>query len=55
LAEGFSAELNMVMTTNREAHAELVSALEKLDVVEREKGKAALRERQVGCVLLLRV
>ena len=48
LAEGYSSELNLVMVTNREAHAELVSILQKLDIVEREKGKAALLERQVG-------
>jgi hypothetical protein len=48
LAEGYASELNMVMVTNREAHADLVAKLEKLDVVARDKGKKALAERQVS-------
>eukprot|EP00952_Eustigmatos_sp_NYUAD-ZCMA_P005117 22389-Eustigmatos_ZCMA.PRE.1 len=47
LAEGYTAELNMVMVSNRQAHAELVAMLQKLDIVEREKGRAGLVERQM--------
>jgi len=35
------------MVSNREVHADLVSKLEQLDVVERDKGMKALEERQV--------
>lgn len=36
-----------MLVSNRKASAELVAILEKMDVVERQKGKLALEDRQV--------
>lgn len=48
LAETYTTELNQVLVSNRKASVELHAILLKLDVVERQKGKIALEERQVG-------